>query len=113
MMNKTMQSNIEKNVMRRVHIIHTLRPIISFGALSALLAILALMGIGREVWVARVFENMLHTGDFATLSRFWLVAFENTRMTVQALTLLTLASVVYFAREATRVATAVLTPARV
>lgn len=107
-----MQSNIEKNVMRRVHVIHALRPIISLGVLSALLAVIALFGIGREVWVARVFENMPHTSDFAILSRFWLAAFENTRLTVQALTLLTVASIVYFARETAHAAATVLTPAR-
>lgn len=87
--------------MRRVHTIHMLRPIISFGALSALVAVIALWGIGREVWVTRVLENMPQ-GDIIALSRFSIAAFENTRFTVQALTFITLASVVYLTREMTR-----------
>ena len=91
------RSNIERVVMRRVQVIRALRPILSFDALVALVLVIALWGIGREVWVARVLENAPR--DAAALPQFYLAAFEHTRLVVQALALLTLASLVYLARE--------------
>jgi hypothetical protein len=101
MTNNTM-TNIEKNVMRRVRTIHTLRPLVSGGTLAALVCLLALWGIGREVWVARVFQNMPQTSDFANLATFWFAAFTHTRLLVQALALVCVASVIYLARETAR-----------
>ncbi len=109
----TNQSDIERVVMRRVRTIRVWRPIVSMGSLSALIFILALWGIGREVWVARVLENMPHSSDLASVARFYLAAFGHTRVLVQALSLLTLASVIYLAQAASRALTsAFLTPSR-
>ncbi len=94
------QSSIERIVMRRVRRIHALRPIISSGAFAALVFVAALWGIGREVWVARVLENAPH--NVTMLPQFYLAAFDHTRLIVQALTLLTLASLIYLARETAR-----------
>lgn len=94
-------TNIEKNVMRRVHHIHILRSVFSGFTVGCVLLVATLYGLGREVWVARVFENMPH-GDLIALSRFSLAAFDNTRLVVQALTLLTFASLLYLARETAR-----------
>ena len=96
----TEQSNIERVTMRRVHTIRALRWLFSDVALAALVLVLALWGIGREVWVAKVLEN--GPADFFGKSRYFLYAFEHTRLIVQALALLTLASVVYLARETAR-----------
>jgi hypothetical protein len=95
-----MSSKIEQTVMRRVHTIHRLRPFVSGGALAVLVFALALYGIGREVWVARVFENAPDT--FAALPAFYLSAFENTRLVVQALALISLGAVIYMARESAK-----------
>ena len=103
-------SNIEQNVMRRVHTIHFLRPIISGGALAALVALLALYGIGREVWVARVFENGPQ-GIFAH-SLYLAYAFEHTRLLVQVLSLATLAALIYLARETAKLISYILIPVR-
>jgi hypothetical protein len=94
------QSDIERVVMRRVLVIRILRPLLSVGTLAVLIFALALWGIGREVWVAHVFENAPTT--LSAASRFWLYAFEHTRLVVQALTLLTLGSLIYVARATTR-----------
>ncbi len=99
-------TNIEHIVMRRVHRIHRLRYVISGQMLAALLVVAALYGIGREVWVARVFENAPHS--LPQLSHFYLYAFEHTRLVVQALTLLTIASVIYLARETAKLITVCL-----
>lgn len=95
------QSNIERVVMRRVHIAHALRPFISSGALATLVLVSALWGIGREVWVARVLQNA--PTNFIDLPSFYLAAFDHTRLVVQALVLVTLASLVYIARESMRI----------
>jgi len=94
----TNPSTIEQAVMRRVRTVHRLRPFVSMGALAVVVAAFALYGIGREVWVARVFEN----GPQDLFGRFlYLVyAFEHTRFVVQALVAATLASTVYLARLA-------------
>lgn len=106
-------SNIERAVMRRVHTIHILRPLISSGMLAALVLMAALWGIGREVWVARVFQNMPHSANFEALTRFYVDAFSHTRLIVQALTILTLASVIYLARETARLLSSLASLARI
>ncbi len=94
-MNK--QTKIEKIVMRRIYIIRVLKPIISSSALAAAVCVLALWGIGREVWVARVFEN--GPQNFIGHSFYLAYAFEHTRLIVQSLVIITLASLLYLARE--------------
>jgi hypothetical protein len=105
------QSNIEKNVMRRIYIIRMLKPIISSAALAAVVCVFALYGIGREVWVARVFTN----GPQNVIGRsFYLVyAFEHTRIVVQSLVILTFASLIYLARETARAFSFIFTPTTV
>ena len=67
---------------------------------SLLLLLLTLYGIGRQVWVGRVFENAPES--LATLPQFYLAAFLNTEFLVQLLALVTLASVLYLARATAR-----------
>ena len=96
----TDQSNIERVVMRRILLIRILRLVISTVVLAILTSVAALWGIGREVWVARVFENApKNIGD---LPNFYFAAFTHTHIIVQVLTLLTLASLLYLAREIAR-----------
>lgn len=104
------QSNIERIVMRRVYIIRILRPLISLESLAALALLLALWGIGREVWVAQVFQNA--PSDFTNLPNFYVAAFNHTHIVVQALSVLTIISLVYLARETARIISSVLIPAR-
>lgn len=94
------QSTIERAVMRRVHRIRILRPLFSGFTASCVLLAGALFGIGREVWVAHVFQNA--PSDFIHLPNFYFAAFNHTRLVVQALTLVTLASLAYLAREIAR-----------
>lgn len=98
-MNDT-QSNIERIVMQRVHLIRALRFAISSGVFSTLVSMLALWGLGREVWVAHVLQNA--PTNFLDLPRFYLAAFIHTRLIVQALILLTLAALLFVAREISR-----------
>jgi hypothetical protein len=99
-------SDIQKVVMRRVRIIRASRIVLSLETGALALAGLALYGIGREVWVARVFENAPSITDFTAFSHFWAIAFLDTRLPVQLLSLVVLISLIYLARETARLLTA-------
>lgn len=96
------RTDIERIVMRRVHLIRILKLVISTVVLAVLTSVVALWGIGREVWVARIFENA--PSDINGLLQFYIAAFTHTHLIVQALTLLTLASFIFLARETARLA---------
>lgn len=98
-MNDT-KTNIERIVMQRVHLIRALRFAISGGVFSMLVSLLALWGIGREVWVAHVLQNA--PTNPLTLFQFYLAAFLHTRSIVQVLILLTLVCLIYVACEVAR-----------
>lgn len=88
--------------MRRVRIIRILGLIISTAVLAMLTLAAALWGIGREVWVARVFQNA--PADILNLPDFFIGAFTHTSLIVQALAVLTLVSLVFLVREIVRLA---------
>ena len=96
----TNQSEIERIVMQRVHLIRALKFAISGGVFSTIISILGLWGIGREVWVAHVLQNA--PTNIFNLPQFYLAAFEHTRLIVQALIALTVAALVFVAREISR-----------
>ena len=103
-------THIERVVMRRVRLIRILALIISTATLAILTFIAALWGIGREVWVAHVFQNAPAALD--DLPGFYLAAFLNTRFIVQALVVLTLMSCIYFIREIARLIIGFFVPER-
>ncbi|MDB5237523.1 MAG: hypothetical protein JWL88_625 [Parcubacteria group bacterium] len=93
-----MPTPIHTNVMRRVHTIHTVRPLLSSTALAAVLSIGSLYLIGRKVWVARVFENMPNPIHIASVLHFFEAAFFNTSTIVQVLCVAVLFSFVWLVR---------------
>jgi len=97
-----MQTNIERNVMRRVRLMRILGLIISTVALALVTLGLALWGIGKEVWVARVFENMPDSGRFDEIGRFYFTAFGHARLIVQTLAVITFFSFLYLVRATFR-----------
>jgi hypothetical protein len=84
--------------MRRVRTIHTLRAVTGTLAASFVLLAVSLYLIGREVWVARVFENMPRLEDAAAVARFFTAAFLTTEFAVQALVILSLIAGVWLLR---------------
>ena len=102
-------SNIERVVMRRVYHLQALRLLVNSVTASCLLLLVALWGIGREVWVAKVFENSPH--DVLGRALYLVYAFEHTHLAVQVLSVLTLASIIYLAREAARITSSIFIPA--
>ena len=70
---------------------------------------MALYGLGREVWVARVFAN--GPQGFVGHALYLVYALEHTRFVVQALALLCIGSVIYLARETARALSSASTPA--
>ncbi len=109
MTNNTMNnhSSIERVVMRRVYTMRVLRLLFSNGALAMLVFVLALWGIGREVWVARVFQNA--PTNIADAAHFYFYAFGHTRVAVQALAVITLVALITLARETARSISGLLT----
>lgn len=108
-MNKTM-TTIEQNVMRQVRRIAILRIVISGGIFALSLGLIALYFLGREVWVARVFEN--GPQDLMGQALYLVYAFEHTRFVVQALVVICLGAAFYLAHEVRKLLL-VLTPPRV
>ena len=101
-------SSIERAVMRSIHIIRILWLVISTGTLALLTLVLALWGIGKEVWVERVFQNV--PADIVNIPNFLISAFGNTRLVVQILAVLTFASFIYLARATARAISSVFHP---
>ena len=98
-MNNTMTnpSGIERVVMRRVRLMRILLLVVSTATLAVLAGVAGLWGIGKEVWVAKVFENG-PDGFFDHLAYLG-YAFLHTELLVQALCVLTFASLVFLVRE--------------
>lgn len=93
-----MSSQIKENVMRRVHTVRMLRPLMSDSAAAAVLFLVAAYGIGHEVWVAKVLANMPSVFDLAAVSRFFIAAFVQTELTVQVLAVLGFIAALWVAR---------------
>lgn len=96
--------------MRRVARIRVLKYFTSGSALAIVVSVTALWGIGREVWVARVFENA--PTQLADLLHFSLFAFGHTRFVVQILSVLVLMSLLYIARESAKLLSSPFVPVR-
>ena len=91
-------NKIKPIVMRRVEMIRTLRPLVSDVSAATVLFLLALYGIGHEVWVAQVGANMPPLFDVAAMSNFMIAAFLNTEFFVQVLALAAIATGIWLAR---------------
>jgi len=89
-------SNIKKNVMRRVYIIRTLKLIVSEKTFAMFVIIFSFWGVGREVWVAKVFANGPH--DFWGHFQYLAYAFAHTHFLVQMLVVLAVSATAYLAR---------------
>ncbi len=92
-------SRIQNVVLRRARTIALLRPLMSGATLGVLVIAASLYVISREVWVARVFENMPSPANITAFFRFFEVAFLNTSFAVQVLTLLMVAGMYWVARD--------------
>ncbi len=108
MTNKT-NSIIKKKVMKRIYIIYVLRPLVSTGTISAFVLMTALWGIGKEVWVAHVFSNMPQLTNITAFTQFWTYAFLHTHFVVQALTIMAVIAIVYFASSVSKLITSTFT----
>ncbi len=97
---ETTNSRIKQVVLRRARTIRLVRPLLSDAFLGSVVAVVSLYAIGREVWVARVLENMPSPANIASFVRFFEVAFLNTSFAVQLLSVLLIAGMVWVARDA-------------
>ena len=103
-------TTIENNVMRRVYRIRILYAVFSGVTASCFLFLLSLWGIGREVWVAAVFEN--GPQDLVGRAQYLFYAFLQTDLIVQVLCLVVLGSIIYLAYQTARLIASSLVPAR-
>ena len=87
--------------MRRVRAIHALRTA-AMPAAAFFVLTFALWGIGREVWVAKVFENVSSVASVPEIVAFFANAFLDTDLLVQVLSLLAVCSLIAFARGCIR-----------
>ncbi len=94
-------TQIKSVVMTRVRTIHTLRSPLTTSVLSVLVFAGTLWGIGREVWVAHVFENMPSVSNIYAVLDFFLDAFLDTRFIVQVLAVIAIASLIWLAYNLT------------
>lgn len=92
-------SSLHSTVMRRVRIAYYLNILLSGTTLAGALLLSSLYLIGREVWVAKVFENMPSITEAAALVTFFVRAFMTTDFIVQALVMLALSAGIVFARS--------------
>lgn len=95
-------SRIKQVVLRRARFIRLVRPFISGTALASVVTLVSVYALGREVWVARVLENMPSPADGVAVLRFFEAAFLNTSFAVQVLSLLLLSAMVWVCRDAAR-----------
>jgi hypothetical protein len=93
-MNNPQTNSIHSIVMRRVHTVYLLKTYFTTSVLSVVAFIVALWGVGREVWVAHVFHNMPSVTNVSAVSSFYFSAFQDTRLVVQILVLLAFVAVV-------------------
>ena len=92
-------SSIRSVVLRRARFIRAVRPLTSGTALGLVVALGSLYALGREVWVARILENMPSPVDVLAVLRFFENAFLNTSFMVQALSLVLVFGMLWFARD--------------
>ncbi|MDB5190110.1 MAG: hypothetical protein JWN49_436 [Parcubacteria group bacterium] len=59
----------------------------------------SLYALGREVWVARIFQNMPSLADAPAAFSFFLSAFRETHVLVQITILLSIAAMFWLAKE--------------
>ena len=86
--------------MTRVYSIHTLQMLFSTTVFSVAIFLVALWGIGREVWVSRVLQNMPSLTNVSAVAHFYLAAFMGTRFIVQVLAVVTVGAFIWFVRSA-------------
>ena len=103
MANNTNTSLLHQTVMRRVYTLYVLRFITNTTTFATLAATGALFGVGREVWVARVFQNMPSIFNPGAVLNFYVDAFLDTRLIVQLLVAIVFVGFFYASASLTRI----------
>jgi hypothetical protein len=95
-------SNTKAIVMSRVRAIHFMRPLVSTQALCAVLAIVSVYAVSREVWVEMVLRNMPEVTNVVAVANFFAHAFVHTGLIVQAFSVVAFASALWLVVEGGR-----------
>lgn len=102
-----MTKSTQTIVMQRVYAIHKMR-LFALPLSAALVLVLSLWGVGKQVWVAKVFENMPALSDIPAVLSFYTGAFLGTDLSVQVLFLLTIGAFALLMHSALRTFSATL-----
>lgn len=95
-------SRIKDIVLARAHRIYFFRPLFSRGAAAFLVLGASLFILAREVWVAKVIQNMPSPTHTGAVLRFFEAAFLNTGFLVQAVVVISIGAGIWLARECAR-----------
>src|SRR3990167_3414170 len=98
-----MQSKIEQQVMAGVEVVYAFRQLTGATALKLYVCALSLYGIGRLVWVSRVFQNWANVGLQGSLE-FVSAAIMNTHLPVQIALAVLFIAALSLVRDLTRLA---------
>lgn len=107
----TTHSRTKEIVLSRVRAVHAMRPFVSTGALCAVLALVSVYAVSREVWVEMVFRNMPDITNVTAFVNFFAHAFLHTGFLVQAFSVVALVCAMLLVRESFKML-GVLTPSR-
>ena len=98
-----MASKIEQQVMAGVGVVYAFRQLTGATALKLYVCALSLYGIGRLVWVSRVFQNWANVGLQGSLE-FVSAAIMNTHLPVQIALAVLFIAALSLVRDLTRLA---------
>lgn len=102
--NTKIVSTIERQVMASVGTIYAARQLTSLTALKVYALILSLWGIGRLVWVSKIFANFMQVekSGAGAITNYTLYAVEHTHLAVQLALLVAIVAAVSLALDAVR-----------
>ena len=97
-------SNIERQVMAGVGTIYATRQLTSLTALKVYALILSLWGIGRLVWVSKIFTNFMQVekNGIGSITTYALQAVEHTHLAVQLTLVVAIVAATSLALDAIR-----------
>ncbi len=78
-----MLSSTHKTIMRRIHIIYTLRLFTSTTMLAVIVTAIAAFELSQVVNMEHIFFNMPHSINLIAHEQFWFAAFEHTKDTAR------------------------------
>ncbi|MDP3989505.1 MAG: hypothetical protein Q8P93_04715 [bacterium] len=93
----TTQTQLQKRIMRRIYVVHTLRFILQPMIIKPAIVLVLLLQMSRTVSLAHVFQNMM--GNMDGLPLFVSSAVSNAEITTLVLSAGIIITLIWFARD--------------